>query len=422
MLQSNGHDVQIHNDGILHLRDFMQDMEGMYTCLASTSTEFVKHQFRLTLMEPCNIVVEVPPRNKSVEVGNSALFSCVVPSVDKVVWSMNGMKILPGDERVEILANGYYLKIETTREDDEGTYTCMAESQDGCYVERSAYLYVNPVVTENHVCGRIISEPRVPSILSSRISGGDVVSKASSPWHVIINENKLGKTFCGGTIISNKWIVTAAHCIVRFPEKFHELFHPSKVTLIIGTEQCSGDDGQIVDIESYVVHPRFAERAPYDHDIALIELRQDLNFTERVQPICLKQPDYVNTAFLHRKVGRKAGRVVGCGQLYENVDAIPTELHDVFVPTVTREKCMEADIGRGNFTDTMFCAGYDRALFGDACYGDSGGSLAMNDSPFDPWVLVGVVSWGVGCDRQGHYGYYTNVAHFYNWIQNVTNV
>jgi secreted trypsin-like serine protease len=57
---------------------------------------------------------------------------------------------------------------------------------------------------------------------------------------------------------------------------------------------------------------------------------------------------------------------------------------------------------------------------GDACFGDSGGSLTMRLSDNHPWVLVGVVSWGIGCDRANQYGYYTHVAVFESWIQNHT--
>lgn len=70
----------------------------------------------------------------------------------------------------------------------------------------------------------------------------------------------------------------------------------------------------------------------------------------------------------------------------------------------------------------MFCAGYVRKNMGDACFGDSGGSLTMRLTDNHPWVLVGIVSWGVGCDRENHYGYYTDVAKFEKWIQNYTNI
>ena len=208
---------------------------------------------------------------------------------------------------------------------------------------------------------------------------------------------------------------------MHFRQEFKEEFHPSKISLFIGTENCNGDGGLQLEIASYNVHVDFGKRAQYDYDIALIEIKDSFNFSDVIRPICLKQPHIVNNVFLNRKVGRKVGRVVGCGQLYESVETTPTKIHDVFVPTVSRDKCQAAPIGKGNFTDTMFCAGYERALFGDACYGDSGGSITMQESTVDPWVLVGVVSWGVGCDRHSHYGYYTNVAEFYDWIQNVTS-
>ncbi|XP_060590102.1 coagulation factor IX-like, partial [Ruditapes philippinarum] len=93
---------------------------------------------------------------------------------------------------------------------------------------------------------------------------------------------------------------------------------------------------------------------------------------------------------------------------------------DVYIPYVDRETCLESmGNGRNNLTETMFCAGSNIGGTGDSCQGDSGGGLIMATET--KWVLTGVVSWAFGkCDVDNHYGVYTNVGMFYDWIESVT--
>lgn len=228
------------------------------------------------------------------------------------------------------------------------------------------------------------------------------------------------KTFCGANLISSSWLITAAHCIRHFYVEFKEEFSADKVDVYLGTNSCNGESGLKFKIKSYVVHPKFGERAVYDNDVALIQLDKQVVFTDQIQPVCLQPSSIINNNYLTHKFGRKIGRVVGCGQYSEFRKSSPDYLREVYVPYVNREDCAAVNIGQGNFTDSMFCAGYSRRNMGDACFGDSGGSLTMRLSDNHPWVLVGVVSWGIGCDRANQYGYYTHVAVFESWIQNHT--
>lgn len=423
MIQTDSGRVQVLPGGVLDIKSFNENFEGVYKCLASTQNDFAEFTFRLTMVEDCNLDVEVPPRNIVSVEGSTALFSCYIPAATEIQWFKDDVLLLASiNDRLTVLGYGYYLTIDSVTLSDAGQYKCKARSSYGCYVERSASLSVTQKEQEQGVCGRTQGNKDLTQTLTSRISGGKSVDYGSTPWHVIIRAKKQKKTFCGGSLISENWVVTAAHCISHYEKEFHEPFVKDNIELYLGTEYCDGYNGTKRKIQSFTIHQNFSQRSLYDNDIALIKLDSPINYTDVIKPICTKPFRLVNDMFFERRVGRKVGRVIGCGRIYENIEEAPTKLHDVYVPNVDRHLCDQADIGHRNFTDSMICAGYDRAYFGDACYGDSGGSLTMQMSRNDPWILVGLVSWGVGCDRSGHYGYYTNVAMFVDWINQQTSV
>ena len=95
------------------------------------------------------------------------------------------------------------------------------------------------------------------------------------------------------------------------------------------------------------------------------------------------------------------------------------------IPVVDQSTCKMAN-SKYIVTDNMFCAGYFNGAHGDACEGDSGGPLAIENSlsmdvADERWVLAGVISWGRGCGGMGTYGVYTRVSKFARWIYNEIN-
>ncbi|XP_060564110.1 coagulation factor X-like [Ruditapes philippinarum] len=244
------------------------------------------------------------------------------------------------------------------------------------------------------------------------------------PWHVTIRskggaERKMA--FCGGTLISQRFVITAATCIINFNPTFGVPFSAENVEILLGTTDCTGtqNDGTRRTIQSFTVHPDYGDRHVYDNDIALIELDSLVEYTDDIRPICLEPADFNDRVFLEMSgsIGRVIGKVAGCGVTRRSV--FPSRLRDVYIPYVDRETCLDS-LGqwRDKLTDTMFCAGSNIARTGDSCLGDSGSGLIMATST--RWVLTGVVSWGRGCDIDKHYGIYTNVGMFYDWIESVT--
>ncbi|XP_060563786.1 coagulation factor IX-like [Ruditapes philippinarum] len=265
--------------------------------------------------------------------------------------------------------------------------------------------------------------------MSSRISKGSEALPGMHPWHVIFRtkggaSRKLA--FCGGTLISQRYVITAANCIIEFKSIFGVPFSAENVEFLLGTTDCLGtmNEGERRTVRTFTVHPYYEDRGFYDNDIALIELDSLVEYNDYIRPICVEPAEYNDWTFLKNSgsFGRVFGKVAGCGATKSSFfrsKLMPEKLMDVYVPYVDRETCLES-MGKKRFrlTDTMFCAGSDIGKTGDSCEGDSGDGLIMATST--RWVLTGIVSWGRGCDVDKYYGVYTNVGMFYNWIESVT--
>jgi secreted trypsin-like serine protease len=160
-------------------------------------------------------------------------------------------------------------------------------------------------------------------------------------------------------------------------------------------------------------HPDFS-RETFDNDLALVRLANHISFTPHIIPICLVEKaerkefeDY----YLSPKNGLRLGHVTGWGQLKENGPQ-PRFLQELRVPIVEDSKCRASTAFK--VTSNMFCAGYGKEVLGDACKGDSGGPFVV---PYKSrWIMLGVVSWGEGCGRNGKFGFYTKINNYLDWI------
>uniref|UniRef100_A0A8D2JAP7 Peptidase S1 domain-containing protein n=1 Tax=Varanus komodoensis TaxID=61221 RepID=A0A8D2JAP7_VARKO len=245
-------------------------------------------------------------------------------------------------------------------------------------------------------------------VISPRIVGGQPASEGSWPWQVSILHNY--EPVCGGSLISEQWVVSAAHCFfhnldaayVTFPLFIHfqtyKLADPSPNMIIS-------------DVEEIISHPDYAGYDGSMGDIALMKLKSPVNFTDYILPICL--PD----ASVNFFPGERCW-ITGWGQILqgESLQA-PQTLQELEVPIISRDECNNLY----NTTDEMnpikadmICAGYPEGGK-DACQGDSGGPLACKRDAV--WTLAGVVSWGDGCAKPNHPGVYTLVPFYADWIQ-----
>ncbi|XP_069479703.1 ovochymase-2 [Ambystoma mexicanum] len=264
-------------------------------------------------------------------------------------------------------------------------------------------------------CGQEPLNLHSPSFFSflSRIVGGSEAGHGAHPW--MCSMKKQGRHFCGCTIITEEWLITAAHCVIDSNTQWY-------TTVVVGDHDLSlrEDAEQYFKVKSIIIHPEFDKRRPINFDIALVELDEGIIFGPSVQPVCLPTLDETFEPGL-------LCTVYGWGRTLEN-GFLPPRLQEVELPIIEAGECGRVmSTLRGAFeSKTIICAGYSEGGK-DACQGDSGGPFICRRRHGTP-VLVGLVSWGLGCarswlnnlfrmpERRGSPGIFTNVSKLLPWI------
>ncbi|NXR77907.1 TMPS9 protease, partial [Pycnonotus jocosus] len=232
---------------------------------------------------------------------------------------------------------------------------------------------------------------------ASRIVGGSEASRGEFPWQVSLRENN--EHFCGAAILTERWLVSAAHCFTEFQD-------PAMWAAYTGTTSLRGSDGSAVkmDISQIIPHPSYnADTA--DYDVAVLELKRPVTFTKYIQPVCL--PD----AGHHFPTSKKC-LISGWGYLKEDFLVKPEFLQKATVELLDQNLC--SSLYSHVLTDRMMCAGYLEGKV-DSCQGDSGGPLVCQE-PSGRFFLAGIVSWGIGCAEARRPGVYTRVTKLRDWI------
>ncbi|ODN05704.1 Trypsin-1 [Orchesella cincta] len=231
-----------------------------------------------------------------------------------------------------------------------------------------------------------------------RIIGGAIAMRGQFPYQIQLQF--VGSHYCGGAILNENWIVTAAHCADGgLPLYYTVVANQYNILVNEGTEAKRL-------VSRIVIHPEY-DAQYFPNDIALMRLNQPLIFGELVTPIALPPANHTPPEGFNSTVS-------GWGSLAE-AGLPPVYLHFVQVPFVSDNDCDSAyqQVGE-SIVDSMICAGEAGK---DACQGDSGGPLVSNDLENGSLYLAGIVSWGQGCGRAGFPGVYTEVSKFVDWIQ-----
>ncbi|KAM6063609.1 chymotrypsin-like protease CTRL-1 isoform 2-T2 [Theristicus caerulescens] len=242
-------------------------------------------------------------------------------------------------------------------------------------------------------CGVPAISPSVHD--SERIINGQNAVAGSWPWQVSL-QTRLGSHFCGGSLINENWVVTAAHCE----------FNPYSHVVVLGDYDLSSnrESVQVKTVARAITNPNWD---PYNlnNDITLLKLSSPAQLGPRVSPVCLPPTNLALPPNLQCVT-------TGWGRTNTNSQALATRLQQVTLPLISQSQCMQYWGNR--ITSSMLCAG---GVGASSCQGDSGGPLVIQSG--NAWTLIGIVSWGNSNCNVRIPAIYTRVSQFRNWIDYV---
>merc|ERR1712106_868416 len=216
----------------------------------------------------------------------------------------------------------------------------------------------------------------------SKIVGGIPTEENEYPWQVGLLRSQSDSTpFCGGSLLSSKTVLTAAHCTVGGDANY----------VLLGEHDVTAQDGEM--------KVRVCERKEHfdyksnnqDNDFAILTLCEDVPFETDIKPACLPPTNTLASGGFQ-----------------------PSVLHEVTVTTMSNPACAgwNTAYSPSQILPSMICASGTNK---DFCQGDSGGPLVVPEST-GYYTLVGVVSWGYGCAQADAPGVYSRVTSVLGWI------
>ncbi|XP_055303511.1 proclotting enzyme isoform X2 [Sitodiplosis mosellana] len=270
----------------------------------------------------------------------------------------------------------------------------------------------SPISSPNHQYFR--SQCGITNYTSSRVVGGTITQIGQYPWIAALGYSLPNLTtnglqfYCAGSLITRSHILTSAHCISPF-------LRVARLGEYDLSRENDGANPIDFGIERTIVHEEYLPDIILN-DIAILKLKRQAPVNDKIRPICLPLFEPLRSADLTGYTPF----VAGWGSTFFQGPQ-SSILQDTQVPIVSTgecEKSYKAIFSTQVFDNRIICAGNGAH---DACQGDSGGPLMVSemsdgDAGFH-YVLVGIVSYGYECARDGFPGVYTRISTFLPWIQ-----
>lgn len=255
-------------------------------------------------------------------------------------------------------------------------------------------------------CGEVgpLDEQDELGSTSQKIVGGQSTVISNFPWQVSL-QSLSGSHFCGGSIVADKWVLTAQHCV--------DGQTASSLRVVAGiTQRSQSASGQIRAVQSIVRYPGFSMQT-LRNDLALLQLATPLDLSgPNAKAVALATPADASAGLTAAGV---MATVTGWGTLSQGSPSLPNTLQMVDVPLVSNATAQAAYVGDTLYAEQIAAGGNAE----DSCQGDSGGPLVVQASN-GTYKQVGIVSYGNGCGNIGFPGIYTRVSSYTTWIDSKT--
>lgn len=275
-------------------------------------------------------------------------------------------------------------------------------------------------LSSNNHAGKPPTAPRSHALVNGRaVSKAEFGSRWSAMAYVHVALGGGSEEYCGGTMLSSTWVLTAAHCAADGAR----LRAASSFRVVTGRARLSASGGTTSSVVRVVVRPGFTTPEA-GNDVALLRLSAPVSVT----PLQLVGAGGDATTW-----GAGAGRrddaatgpwTAGWGWTRDgDPDSAADTLRQLRLPIVDDATCA-ANVGANYHADSMLCAGsIDTSTDGsasngrDTCQGDSGGPLVVGDGA-GTWRIVGITSWGFACGGS-QFGLYVRIAAYRDWIASI---